>query len=666
VTSTTAESEQHEYEELASLGSMPRLARRPATESFVRRLREVLGDSAAAAAIGRAVVEPAEARKRLDRLTPARVPGGTFFVLDTLVWSTAVAAYPTNNRLARARVYPAGVSPGTSEAARYRPLRPPREAAGTTATLHLVAQEPGHLIWSLERSTQFLVDNNDLSESIAAQGVMVPVTAAVTEVDFADNEPSVDLLTTPDGSSRVTGAHTVLGVTPTDVVLKFPRDDEAHRRFIEQIQAALDRPANDVSEDDVKRLHALQMPARLLLRYEPDASSSVSFPKAVEHYVHLVHVEPPTAWDEAGALDAKADSVVAQLEAHKQITPARREYLDGMLTAKEARSKGYPGEPDERALEIVALLSSDKAAVRKAVRAGLLELSPRRSSVRREERARIAVELALRPVRGLETPSSMRGARAALQNAYLNPEIWGKDLKSDGMSIEERRDAALKEVESGGPGPQCYRLAVQGAYWLAVQRVLREARFFASEAVRDSRQPQRVLDDLVQTTRGIHTLYQAVVDGRDSQPLAQVDTEGRRIKAITGGVLTMSHESLRGEVAPPATGTPPDTAATPDVPALPTRLLLTRRDEFRRALERLEDAYQQLISVQESGGRPLVEIEGIPPELADDMRARLDDLRTALALYANTWRNRNAGASAEDVEVDVTEDIESKDGSSSS
>ena len=197
--------------------------------------------------------------------------------------------------------------------------------------------------------------------------------------------------------------------------------------------------------------------------------------------------------------------MIAQLEAHGLVTPARREYLEGMLTPKEARAKKFPAEPDERALEVVALLSSEKAKVKRAVRAGLLELSPNGSSVRKEHRAQIAVELALRPVRALSTPAAMKGARAALQSAYLNREVWGKDLGYDGLTIEERRDAALEELDGGHPGPHCYRLAAQGAYWLAVQRILREARFFASEAVRDSRQPQRLVDELVGPAWGVHT-----------------------------------------------------------------------------------------------------------------------------------------------------------------
>ena len=110
----------------------------------------------------------------------------------------------------------------------------------------------------------------------------------------------------------MSGAQSVLGLTPSDIVVRLHEDERAHRQFIAQAQLrSSERPASEVSELDIRRLRALQIPARLLLRYEPDPAAPVTFAKAVEHYVHLVHVEPPTAWDEAGSLDAKADSVVA-------------------------------------------------------------------------------------------------------------------------------------------------------------------------------------------------------------------------------------------------------------------------------------------------------------------------------------------------------------------
>ena len=45
-----------------------------------------------ATAVARAVVDPTDARRRLDRLTQIRVPGGIIHALETTVWATAVVA----------------------------------------------------------------------------------------------------------------------------------------------------------------------------------------------------------------------------------------------------------------------------------------------------------------------------------------------------------------------------------------------------------------------------------------------------------------------------------------------------------------------------------------------------------------------------------------------
>src|SRR5215211_6335285 len=132
----------------ASLAYMPRLAKRQATETLIKRLIDHGMPKADAAMVGRSVVDPADARRRLDRLTPVRVPGGTFRALETLVWAPAVMAYAANNREAVARHYPVGVEPGTAEAARYRPLRPPTDASDGVARLEIEADKLAHLFWS--------------------------------------------------------------------------------------------------------------------------------------------------------------------------------------------------------------------------------------------------------------------------------------------------------------------------------------------------------------------------------------------------------------------------------------------------------------------------------------------------------------------------------------
>ena len=212
----------------ASLASMQRLAKTAGVTSLERRLSSDghLPDGVAKT-IARAVVDPAEARNRLDRLTRIRVPGGIIHALETTVWATAAVPYVVNNREASDRHFPAGVKLGSTEAARYKPLRPPTDAGDGTARLEISANGKEHLIWSLDRSARFLLENNDWTESIAAQGVMQHVTLAVVDVVFANGDETVTMLGSVDGSSRVNSAHAVLGITPHDVLYRYAGDERA-------------------------------------------------------------------------------------------------------------------------------------------------------------------------------------------------------------------------------------------------------------------------------------------------------------------------------------------------------------------------------------------------------------------------------------------------------
>jgi hypothetical protein len=628
----------------ASLASMQRLAKTAAVASLEQRLVGEDMPAPMAETIARAVVDPADARKRLDRLTPIRVPGGIVYALETTVWATTIVPYVVNNREAPDRHFPAGIKLGSTEAARYKPLRPPTNAADGSARLEIAAREKKHLIWSLERSAKFLLDHNNWTESIGAQGVMQHVTLAVVDVLFDNGEPTVTMLGSVDGSSRVNSSHAVLGVTPHDVLYRYAQDERAHRQFISTLLATLEKPATSVPADDVTKLRALEIPARIFVRFEPDPVTPITFSKAVESFVHLVHVETPQAWDPAASLDAKADSVLNELVSEGAITPKRKAYFEGMLTPEEARAAKMPQYLDERALEIIAAISSEKAANYRAVRQGILLLT-KGGVVQRGPKAEIAVELALRGYRSNMTRAEQKGARETLQNVYLHSDIWAKGLRPTGETPEELRDAALAELTAGGPKTACLRLAAQAAYWLAVQRLLREARFFDTDKnLRDPRTPQRVLNDLMRTPRGVHVLYRALVDGRDKVPIVQVDEKGTRVKGVSGKLLEANHAWVRTTAAPPVVPSTSKALAdnTNGGPSLPDRVLLTRLGNLRQAVDHLEDAHAQLRDVKDASGKVLVDQDGIAADTVDDLLTRLDALRTDLAIYRKTWKEKNA------------------------
>ena len=136
-----------------------------------------------------------------------------------------------------------------------------------------------HLTWSLERSARFLLENNDLTESVGAQGVMQHITLAVVCIAFEDKGQPVTMLGSIDGSSRVNSAHAVLGLTPTEVVFDFPDNERVHRQYLSRILDNLDRPVTSVANEDVRRLRALEIPARILIGFEPDSARPSLLPR---------------------------------------------------------------------------------------------------------------------------------------------------------------------------------------------------------------------------------------------------------------------------------------------------------------------------------------------------------------------------------------------------
>ncbi len=620
------------------------LAKKPAHTTLYRRLIEEGVDEPVAAAVARAVVDPADARQRLDRLVPMRVPGGRLYSLDVTVWAPAITSFPVNNREAPGRTFPAAGTVADPEATRFRPLRPAQDAADGSARLEQHAASGEHVVWSFERSVKYLLDHNPLVESIAAQGVMVAVTAVPTTLRFSDGTPPVTVLATADGSSRVTSCHDLLDLTPRDVVFDLPADDRAFRGALAEALAVLERPADEVSDEDLRKVRALQVPARILLRFEPDAGIDTGFAKAVEALVHLLHVEPPKAWDDAASLDAKADSVLAALHDTGELTPNKRAYADGMLTPDEARDVGLGGEADERALWLLRLISDDTAAIKRAVRAGVLELT-RGKAVRKETKAQIAVELGLRAVRASHPAAFIKSARLALQSAYQSDLLWGKELGVAPKAPEQLRDEAMAELADGGePGAACARLAVQGGFWLAVHRVLREAHFFADRDKRDGRSPQKILEALAASTHGVHVLYRALVDGRDGQPPTAVDSDGRRRKTVDSKLVGMSSGWVRNDVVPPGGRR----TEGPQPEAFPTRQLLQHVQRLRNAVTALDDEHAALRKVTDASGTALVDREGINSQTIAAMRQTLDKLDRRLILYEDVWTRANQEEARDD------------------
>ncbi len=626
------------------LAATPRLPKLPAVKQLAERLASRGYPINVAAAISRAVVDPAYARSRLEHLTPLRVPGGTVLALDCLLWAPALVPYPVNSREASKRHFPAGSNLDGAGGVRP-PVRPP-VGGDSPAELHLRVEDRKHLVWSLDRSMAFLQDVNSWNDSISEQGVMVPVVAAVATIEHDDGSPPATVITTPDGSSRTASALSILGLEPAEVAYDLPADRRAFRSFLQDVQSVLDRPADEASEDEIAQLRALQIPARLLLDFRPNPATDVDFATAVDSLVHLVHVEAPKEWDDAGQYDAKAEAVLDSLEEDALISDERRDYLAGMLTPDEAAEAGFSPEEDARAASIIRMVKRER--FHESIKQGIRILNPDQYA-NKWEKVKIAVELALRARRATMSAADARIARTSLRSAYLQSDIWARPWSLKDTSPGVLRRKALKELEEGVIGPATRELAAYAVYWLGVHGILREAHFFPQKSQRDGRTPQRIIDAMLRRPWGIEVLHRAVIDGRDGEVPRQVDADGRLIKTLNGEHPVMSNGWLRGQVVPE--GAPIEDS----VKSSPISRLRTRTSAFSAQVGVLEQHHEDVRSVRGDNDEILIDSVGWNEVEAEQLRERLQDLGRRLIIYGHVWSLKH---SDEELDDDEAEDDE--------
>ena len=379
------------------VGEMKPPAKSTAVRQFADRLVEHGHSAQGASALARAAVDPADARRRLQHPTELHVPGGALLAITVPVWASAIIAHPANTREASNRRYPVAVQPGSSEAAKFPPPREVQASPLGDAELQLPMQSREHVVWALDRSADYLEQANNLQQTIARQGVMLPITACVMRFIHADGCHDAHAVTAADGSSRTASAHKLLKLTADDVVYGLPTDEHRFRRMIERILTPYGMPIEDVSEEELIFLRALQIPATLIVGFRANAGSAVDFAGAMRSYVGLLHVEPPKEWDDAAERDAKGDSVLHELAAQAIADEVKRDYLAGMLAPSDAVAAGYGEHLDERAAEIIQIFTSEDQPIWGIVGRGIKRLSAK-TRITRAERAKVAAEIALRAV----------------------------------------------------------------------------------------------------------------------------------------------------------------------------------------------------------------------------------------------------------------------------
>jgi hypothetical protein len=132
------------------------------------------------------------------------------------------------------RVYPAGGVPG-----HLGPLTGPRSEPGMSTGLWIEAQSVQHVLDEAKQAQDYVLVKNPLKDSVAARGIVMPVTVVYFELRHRDGQPAMPLLGTADGSSRITGAHAVLNlVDPRTTHYDLPANRDSYRRFVDEVASS--------------------------------------------------------------------------------------------------------------------------------------------------------------------------------------------------------------------------------------------------------------------------------------------------------------------------------------------------------------------------------------------------------------------------------------------
>lgn len=523
-------------------GPLPMLPKMPAVHRAYKAAASEFGlPDGFASALAHSAVDPAALRAALSNPTRINVAGGVIEVIDVDLYTPGLVPLPTNNRTMDVRVYPASGTPGHPG-----PLTGPRSQPGQTSELWIEAQSVQHALDEAKHAQNHVLVKNPLKDSVAARGIVMPVTVVYFELRHRDGKPAMPLLGTADGSSRITGAHAVLNlVDPRTTHYDLPADRDSYRRFI-----------GNVSSPDVKSLgvlaarrlrwqrNALITPARIFLRFTPQpGAAAYDFGRAVAAYVGMLHVDPPRPWTPTGKLEAMAEAVLEVLRAASVLDDIRHDYLAGQLTPQAATAAGLPTRRDEQAAHVLAtLLQSD---LRELVDRGIMDVTAKKS-VTAPRRTDVVAELALRATRSaavtLSAGDPVRERANAMRATYLRathlPAYTARRWEVTGRSPDELLDGALTELqrpdaEQGNPDAWRDRLelAALAQYHLTAYEALKRDPMGGNTDA-DRRSPQEILGLMLQDERGLRLLRQAIVDGRAEVAPRLVDADGEIVHGV--------------------------------------------------------------------------------------------------------------------------------------
>lgn len=585
-------------------GRRPGAIAKPPARGEVRKLRDRLArygndDSRlltkeACDFLASAVAEPASVRAQLNRPNLRPTLGGSLEVVYATVPLYCLVPDPGNGRVVGATPWPAADQGAGQTLKLWAPsdLQVHEESncevviqADTLAEFKTVLQE------AADRTKQL---NPRMREKVERDGVLDPLLCQVMHVHTADGHGGLSLVTR-DGSTRCAFSKEIHRVDAYDGLFGASRDADVRRNRWVEMNDLYESPLESVSGNAMAKLRTFLVPVQIVVGFVPD-DDKVNVLDAVDEIVRRTHVETSYPWLPVAQSNSQADQVLGALRSHATISESQFLLFGGKLSRSQRIERGLPAEPDGVLAEILRAFGAGTmrkddefhTVLRRATGAG--RITP-------QFKAELVGSLGLRQFP--QADGRMRAAaNTTLIEALRLSQIWDCPWEHTERSPEQLREAALEELDHGGPGPAARELAVKAVGFLAAQGWLKsQISGSRGGADRDQRAPNVVIDVMLSSRQGIHVLAEAMTAGRRGESAKAVDPAGESIEQVSGDPKALANEWIRQTFT--------------ESPAVKAPLELpgaqTPQEQASRKIHQIEEEAEQITRLLEEA----IEIEGI-------------------------------------------------------
>ncbi|WP_132196563.1 MULTISPECIES: hypothetical protein [Kribbella] len=471
---------------------------------------------------------------------------------------------------------------------------------------------------------------------IASQGIMEPPLAVPARIESAEGDPLLGAVLIREGSTRVSHAQAILGVTASDLLQVFV-DDRAQRRLIDELNNLALSSASSLTEADRARLRVATMPLDLVVGVDVDAGASVSLGDAVAAKVAQDHLNHKKQWDPAAKDVHLGETCLIALRDEGLISDEKYAWLAGRIAANISSIDSFEVQEDDRWAELLWLFTTRKRPYATVIRrpiATVLERDQGRAVVRSRDRVPLAVALAMRSRRGLITETAAERESRILESA-VPADVLASNWAPSSNEVEVLVAPAVEAAAQRSISAEGMELAVRAIWYLSKHGQLAMPRNDLGPGG-DRRSPAELVDGMTKNARGVRQLARAILDGRDgAQASTVIDDRGSIDVSAVGTAVPLRDDTIRLEFVPrsgPAVPPP----RNPDDEYLDAIATLTRR--LKEAVQAEEDVR----SIDDGRGRAMYQARGMMPAQVDELREMLQLLGSHTDEYERNWRVADA------------------------